>query len=312
MKLTVGAVIREPLLTTLRFVSWYLDQGADEIILCFDDPNDPSLPILSRVEKVTCVPCTDAFWPKCGMTSDRRFTRRQNKAMEYFYRRAASGWFLHVDGDELLHLQGRRLRDMLGYFPDDVRGVLVQPAEALCVPGDVNRNHFRLPMSRQAIRAVYGDLAGVMRPRGGLTGHHVGKTVTRTGYDTAHMRQHYMHFDDRSMLVDRVFGPAEGAFLLHFVDQGFEVWKSKLLWRLSARGFAPPMEKVVRNALDSDKTEKALWALYAKLHVFDTERLGILETHKAHYSIELQFSRLMRQHFPGYLNASVAPTLRAG
>ena len=51
--LTVGAILREPLETTLRFVSWYLDAGADQIVLCFDDPLDPAIEVLRRNDVVT-------------------------------------------------------------------------------------------------------------------------------------------------------------------------------------------------------------------------------------------------------------------
>ena len=40
--LTVGCVLKETVPVTLHFVSWYLREGADRILLCFDDPDDPN------------------------------------------------------------------------------------------------------------------------------------------------------------------------------------------------------------------------------------------------------------------------------
>lgn len=309
--LTVGAVICEPLYTTLRFVSWYLSQGADRIVLCFDNPDDPAIDVLAQAERVTCVRCTEAFWAKCGMSPERRFTKRQNKAMEYFYRRAEPGWFLHVDGDELLHLQGRTLAQTLEYMPTDVRGVLFMPAEEIRVAQPGGRSHFRLPMARPAVRKIYGKYARQMRRRQGLTGHRIGKAATRTGFTTARMRQHHMHFDDRSTLIDRWFGPPEGAFLLHFVGQTFDVWQSKLRWRLSARGFAGPMSNLLAEVMASENSAAELHALYRSLHFFDETRLAQLDEFNVHYAVDLGLDGIIAAYFPDHAKTSCAPVLSA-
>ena len=81
--LTVGAILREPLAATLRFVSWYLEAGADQIVLCFDDPWDPAIDLLKDHPQVQVIRCTRRFWLDRGCRPRTRFTKRQNLAMQH-------------------------------------------------------------------------------------------------------------------------------------------------------------------------------------------------------------------------------------
>lgn len=298
--LTVAAVMREPLAQTLLFASWYLEQGATKIIICFDDPEDAAIQLLEGHANVTCVPCTAAFWACVGIAPERRFPRRQNKAIGHFYAKQSDGWFLHVDGDELVYLEGRSLAEELAQTEPDVRGVTIQPAENIQTPSDTSTEHFRLPMRRYAVRQIYGGLAGAMQKRQGLSGHTEGKTATRAGIEDAMMRQHAMHLADGSLAVDRVIGANEGAYLLHFFDQGYEVWRSKLEWRLSSSGYRGQLDALLRETLAGLDPEAALRALYAEMHVFDESRLDRLREMDAHFSLQIDRTELIAKYFPDW------------
>lgn len=296
--LTVATVMREPLAQTLLFVSWYLEQGADQIIICFDDPEDAAILHLKSHDSVTCVSCTPTFWTQIGIGPERRFQRRQNHAIGHFYDQQSEGWFLHVDGDELVHLEGRSLAEELAGAPSDVRGITVAPAEHIQTPGNSDALHFRLPMRRYAVRQIYGLRAGAMQKRQGLSGHTEGKTVTRAGIKNAVMRQHAMHLPDGSLVVDRVMAAAEGAYLLHFFDQGYEVWRSKLEWRLSSSGYRGKLDALLRETLAGPDVEETLRALYDEMHVFDDGRLERLRQMEAHFSLKIERAALVAKHFP--------------
>lgn len=57
----VGAIMNEPLPEVLKFCAWYLALGADEVVICFDNPDDPAINILSDHPRLRCISCTPAF-----------------------------------------------------------------------------------------------------------------------------------------------------------------------------------------------------------------------------------------------------------
>lgn len=296
--LTVCGVLKESLRTTLQFVSWYLEQGADQIILCFDDPQDAAIEVLKDTPKVRCVRCTPEFWRSIGMTVDRRFTRRQNRAVQKFYREQEEGWFLHVDGDELVHLEGRTLAEELKITDPDVRAVQILPVENIQTDQPEGVAHFRLLMSRRAVRRIYTGQHGAMQRRQGLSGHTEGKCATRAGLVDAQMRQHFMHYADGAAIIDRTIGPEEGAYLLHFFDQGYDVWRNKVPWRMSAAGYRGLLGEMMREILDGPEPEEEMRKLYDFMHFFDAERIEKLKQWDAHLSLELDLDGLVTKHFP--------------
>lgn len=301
--LTVGCVLRESLPVTLHFVSWYLREGADRMILCFDDPQDPAIAVLSDHPKVDCVPCTDAFWHGIGINPAVRFARKQNLVMSHFYKQQVDGWFFYVDGDELLHLQGRTLAEELDQTPDDIRSVTFLPAENIQSPQLEGAAQFRLAMSRDAVRRVYGERAGLMQKRQGLSGHTVGKTANRAGMEGLGMRQHFMQHPDGTVVMDKVVGPDDGAYLLHFFDQGYDIWRAKLPWRLASSGFPGRIKVVLNEMLALDDPEPALRALYDQIHVFDNARLEVLAECGARFAMPMDRGALVGQTFAAHADA---------
>ncbi|KIN63383.1 Glycosyl transferase family 2 [Sulfitobacter noctilucicola] len=299
--LTVGAILREPLVDTLRFVDWYQEQGADQVILCFDDTDDPAIEALAHREGVRCIPCTHKFWRQIGINPGARFTKRQNAAMQFVYDRSPVGWFLNVDGDEFVHLEGRNLKEEVSRQPKDVNAFIIRPVERIRCPHSPDYLQFRMPMPRWRCKAIYGDFSQAMRKRQGLAGHWYGKSVTRTGLIKHTMRQHFMQTPEGDHLTDVTLGPEQGAYLLHFVDQGFEAWRSKLEWRLSSRGFRPEMAAFINAALVSAEPEKALRAIHDALFVFDAPRISKLEEAGASFRVDLRENEKFRGYFSGEL-----------
>lgn len=295
----VATILNEPLPTTLRFVAWYLEQGADRIILFFDNPQDPAIDLLMHHAQVDCVACTPAFWEQLGTSPDERFTRRQNLALGMAYAALESGWFLNVDSDELLYLEGRKIRSELEQTPQDVAGIRVLPAEKIQTPDHPGMSCFRLPMQRWARRKVYPTEAHVVARRLGLAGHTVGKSLTRAGLKNVNLRQHWVERADETAITDRVLGPQDGAYLLHFFDQGYDVWRRKLDWRLSSRGYRQRMRDRIEAIMAQDDPEPELRALYDALHVFDADRVAILEQVRACVKLPLVVDDYVENHFPG-------------
>ncbi len=275
--LTVGAILKEPVSTVVRFVEWYAAQGAGCIVLCFDDPEDPAIEVVSGREDVIAIRATAEFWEGLGTTADERFTKRQNLAMGHVYRNIPEGgWFLNVDSDELLFLEERTIAQEVARQPASCRALRFLPAEHIQSPDDPDRLYFRLPQKGWVQRSIYGDLAQAVKPRHGLMGHTVGKSVTRTGLSPVKVRQHWIE-DQDGPIEGATLSADEGAYLFHFVDQGYEVWRNKIRWRLSSRGFRLPMRLEIEARMDGPEPEAALRDLYDCLHVFNEERLAQME-----------------------------------
>lgn len=294
-RLTVGTILREPASTVMRFVAWYMAQDADRIVLCFDDPEDPAIELFDHVERVECIRCTPEFWHSVGIDPEARFTKRQNRAMAYVYATVADGWFLNVDSDELLHLDGRTLAEEVERQAAEVRAIRVEPVEHLNTP-DSDGTHFRCLMRPWMQRKVYGDLAPAMKPRKGLMGHTLGKSVTRAGLADVVVRQHWVQSAEGEALNDVTLGTGEGAYLLHFVDQGFETWRAKLPWRLSSRGFRGPIREILTDVLQEPDPEPALRRLYDMFFVFDQARLEKLAECGARFDLPLDLDQVVAEH----------------
>lgn len=291
---SVVAVVNETPQVIRRFVSWYLAAGATKIFLFFDNPDDPSIQMVEHLDKVVAEPCTKDFWGKLDVDPSDRFTRRQNRACRHGYNSAPEGWVLNVDADELIFLREGSIADLLAVQSDETRTVLVRPAEEVVPPHDTGALWFRRPMSRYAVQAVYGDIAGLVIRNHGMVGHSLGKSFIRTGLGRFRMRQHAPMFRG-VQIVDKTLGAEDGIELLHFHNRGYDDWRRKLDYRLTNVGFRPRM----RNALLAarDQGEPALKALFYRLYGVDkTQSTAMLDAGVLQMR-DLDFQKIEREFF---------------
>lgn len=283
--LTVAAILKEDLPITLRFAAWYLAQGADKVQLFLDDPSDPAADLLEHHPNIDIIRCNDAFWAQLGLSRADRFTKRQNAVLTWAYQQAApGGWLMNVDADELVYFEGRRLSDLTRTVRAGIASVRILPAEIVQSPRS-DGTHFRLPMKRWARVRVYGEAGNVLIRRSGLVGHHVGKSMVRTGMPGVTLRQHWAQDAEGNQIDGRELGPKQGAYLLHMFDRGYASWRAKLDWRLSASGFRPPAAEALTALLASDDPESGLRALYDGAHVFAEDRIAVLKDVRAHMAV---------------------------
>lgn len=258
----VVAVVKEPEHILRRFVGWYLAQGASRITLYFDDPSDPSLPLLSGLPKVDAVACTPDFWRGIGEDPETRFTARQNSALTHGYHQDGADWVLVVDADELLWREGG-LPDLLAAQPDGTRSLMVPPAEYALSEGEGAT--FRLPIPRRVVNEIYGDLADIFRRRLGLIGHAIGKAVHRAGQPDIRLRQHWAVEADGATVPYATATAADGAYLLHYLSPDYASWRAKLDWRLSSSGYHVGIHALVEKLRTEESDPEA-----AYLRLFDT------------------------------------------
>lgn len=303
--LTIATICREPVLNVLRFVAWHRQLGADRIVIYFDDPADPAIAHITKLDFVEAIPCSPDFWRDLGVDPDVRFVTRQNAAMTAAYRRAATGWVGVLDGDELFYAP-EGLKPVLRRLGPDIRSIRIQTSEKISAPGGP---WFRDPIDKHGLRALYGDLTPLMRRNRGLVGHAIGKSLTRSGLDLRLIRQHFPVGSDRKELTDLVLGPADGLRLLHFFEQGWESWRRKLDWRLGSWGFAPRMAAHLQNLAAQADDPEAVWRwVYALLHEFDELRLDKLAQFGGLFRPELDLLAPARAMFGADLVDALAAT----
>ena len=294
---SVVTIAREHPDVIRRFVAWHLDAGAAQMTIFFDDPDDPCIAMLSHLPQVRTVACTPEFWASLDSGPDKPFTKRQNRVSRHGYEQAPQGWVLVIDADELLYPTGDlSVSDYLSSLPDDCRSVLVEPAER--VELDDGGQAFRRPLPRWAMRLVYGDFAGLVFRNKGMAGHHVGKSLTRTGIDILRMRQHFGLMADGNPVTDARTGPEDGMVLLHFHGRGYDDWRRKLDYRLANVGFRPQLAGALRAARDAGD-EAALRGYYDRLNRLGAEQFDALRRKGLALTPDLAIDEKIARYFPG-------------
>lgn len=287
MKWHVGAIVNEPESEILRFVAWYLRQGAHGITLFFDNPDDPTATLMEQHPDVTVIRCTPYFWQNLGLTPDVRFTKRQNAALNWLYRRTPADWLLNVDADEFIYTSPDSIEAFLGAQPDDIEAVRVETAEVV-MPRSLSHetSHYRLPMSRLTAQAVYGESLRFFGPkRKGLVGHAAGKAFVRCGKSDIRLRQHWAESTSGRDVSERIIPAGPQAALLHHIGDKYDVWREKIEWRLSSRGYIASLNQVMTEALGADDSEVRFQALYEDLHGCSDERLQRLQDAGVYMSV---------------------------
>ena len=270
---SVVTVLKENLETSMEFVRWYKRLGAREIIMFFDDPNDPAIAKLADTEGVIAIGCDPAFWDSIGQFDGKKFVKRQNAALNHGYRMVTSDWVLAVDSDEKLYDAAGLLTHRLAGVAPECRAIRSESTEALkCVePGTTKM--FRTPMTSEQITDIYGEEAWLFRRRNGLVGHYQGKSIIRAGQQDIRLRQHWAEDHERNKIGDLMLTARDGIYLLHQIGADYAVWREKLEWRNEAWGFARYINQHMTE-LRQNNDEDGLEQLYRSLHEADAAKIA--------------------------------------
>ncbi len=302
---TVVTVLNESIESTLRFVSWYLVNGAARVVLYFDNPDDPSIEFLQSNEQVECIRCDDEFWTSLGTTKDARFTLRQVSAINHGYRNLQTEWMLNVDSDEFVYFSKENISQFLASQTDDINVINIGVAEYLSTSADDNDPYsgpmnFRTPCDHKYIlRHIHGENTWYFSKKRGLVGHTDGKSFIRKGMKDIHVRQHWPQDAGKNVICDLKLGPEDNAYILHFLTRGFDKWQSRLEWRVKSWNFAKRVKLLLVGAIES-KDEKRLKEAYNLLHVADKEKLDRMRETGCLLELELPFNEHIKTFFPNY------------
>ncbi|MBE1286082.1 MAG: glycosyltransferase family 2 protein [Rhodobacteraceae bacterium] len=294
----VASILKEPLFVTLRFVAWYLEQGADHVTLFFDDPQDPAIGVLDTHPDVTCIPCTAEFWGKIGLSPDIRFTKRQNAAITWAYHRLQEGWLLNVDSDEFLVLKSGSVSDLLARQEATTQAVRIRTAELVRPETPQPDLQFRTPMARDVARRVYQDNAKLFGPRRqGLMGHPQGKSLTRAGLRRARLRQHWAEIPRQGRAREVELSAKDGAYLLHMIGEDYYSWRRKVDWRMASAGFTHALTDQIADVLTQEDPEPDLFEIYLGLHELSDDALARLHQEGVGVSLAVDLDRPAQRLF---------------
>lgn len=290
--------MNEPLAEVLKFCAWYLERGAHELVICFDNPDDPAIARLTGHPRIRAIPCTAAFWGALDLTPDVAFVTRQNAALTWIYHQYPDGWLLNVDADEFLYLVGRDVADLLAEVPAEKKSLRVRTAERVLTEENPTCAHFRLPMARPVRRAVYGEDAPLFGPRReGLVGHSHGKSFVRSGIRGLALRQHWPRGLRDDGADELVLGHQDRAYLLHMIGARYDIWRDKVTWRSASRGFTTGLTERIAAAQAAPAPEEALRDLHRRLHAATPARLSALRARDVLLTVPLELDALAEAHF---------------
>ena len=228
------------------FLAHHLELGASHIWLHLDDPADPVADALKGIDRVTVIPCDDAWW---GKRRPDRHQNRQSRNMRRLYDAAPLPWIAHLDVDEFI-LPHRPVAEVLA--ASDAILVRMRPWEALHDParpsGLFAARTFRAPLRDLEQRiAAFDDHAPAMAS--GALSHIVGKAFFRTGVPGLEPRLHG-GFLNKERITG--IGFTEDLPLLHFHAQDREAWLQRLPFRLERGAYTnnAPLNDFLSSASD--------------------------------------------------------------
>jgi Glycosyl transferase family 2 len=290
MRVGLVATLREPLEKLIHFVNYHLNVGIDHLYLFFDDPDDPAANKMTD-PRVTSTRCSSGYWKEQlqrlshgDLQSIRERcpelykhfmidlvqprvtieTRQQiNVAVALRYaKRHDLDWIFHVDGDELVYVPERSLKQELAKVPPSTDFLVFGTLEA--VPErEVYRNEFLeatlfrdvvrlqlpLPMSMHTrcanslakVHAFVGKLAGCRNAFFNgeyFRGHIIGKSIVRTSSDSLELGMHLPY--SNKPLTLRISNTGR---ILHYDCVTFEAWLEKWKRRFDGTAKASVMRK---------------------------------------------------------------------
>jgi len=235
---SVVSTVAEPPSLLLAFAAHYLSIGASEVHLFLDDPGQPGIELLKAMPGVRLTICDAAYWKTSGKKRPPRQEGRQIHNANVAYSEARSDWLFFCDADEYL-LPVQPVGKLLGQLPETVIQCRPHMSERMFGPGPqdslfAGQIKRPIPTKVAALSEAFGPLAPFTT--GGLLGHVIGKSFTRTGRSDIRIKIHMAVPKDpavemrmRKMKRLRPGPQLDGLWLVHYDGLTPLHWKLKLL-----------------------------------------------------------------------------------
>jgi hypothetical protein len=287
---TVRTTVRQ----TICFVNYHLSAGIDEIILFFDDPNDPAAEVFSDYVRVRSIKCDNKYWAARGTAAPLVTQERQEINVNYGLKLAAESgfdWIIHIDSDELLMSKGD-IKNILSLQSGDV--VRFSMKEAVSEK-DHYENIFEATLFKEPVtKEKYSQIAlalslgceGVFFEGVYFRGHMASKVAVRINSKIEWMGIH------RPLRPKMAVIETDLITLLHYDCVGIEDWRNKWISRLDKpeimarlRPHRVRQQELFKKAYGNAAAELEL---YSRLHKISEHQKSVLMQHGLLTVITLQ------------------------
>lgn len=184
----VAALADEPGVLVAAFVTHHLEQGAAEVHVCLDRPNEEARDLLAGVPGAVLHAAGEDGWAFNGL--GRRpgsHLGRQKYHASRVLAQTRLDWIVHCDTDEFVWpVAGRPVGAVLAGVRAGASWLRIEVAERVHRQGapvpDIFAGPFRLPRDDFATwgRPIYDEAARMLLHRG-VSGHQLGKSAVRSG-----------------------------------------------------------------------------------------------------------------------------------
>ncbi len=294
---SVVATVDEPLVLVQAFVAWHLSEGAAEVILYFDRPDDPAAAVLEMVPQVRVIRCGADYWGARHGGRPAKHEVRQIHNATHAYLDCGADWLLHCDADEYLwpHVP---IAAALAAVDPLADAAIVPVAERVYLPdtagGSIFNGAFRRPFVGSAVAgaALFGN--GYAMTHRGLTGHAQGKAISRIGRGLKLSIHRPRPHDALRMET------LSGAELLHFDGLTRAQWIFKLLRKadhFAHRGGMEPSPHRQRQIDAIRANPDAASALHDKLKSVSGARVAALRANGLLLEANLDSGKALAGYF---------------
>lgn len=283
------SLMRESPEVVLRFASYYVREGAEEVLVYYDGAPPAELSG-SEPAGLAVIACDDAFWAKTGGLRPVALEERQAAVYRLGLARCRSAWLLVVDADEYV-FGDRAIGTFLDQVPADADAVKLPTAEAVWGPGDdldtpFGSTHFRTVWPRDRLwrllrGPLYGRAARYMRR--GVVGHVGGKEFLRAGRPYSRIGNNAADRDGVtiSRFAAEIDPGLAGMYLGHFDAIGLARWREKWRQRIEKETVAVGMTAVRNSQMElvaerMRRGEGAMRRLFGELYGLGRAQYGLL------------------------------------
>ena len=237
MSFSVCVVCSEQPAIVSRFVTYYLEQGAEQVFVYLDEgAPDPSLPPDAKLKVVSCAELLESR----GLSRRPQYIEEvQITAYGHAFETFSAEWLLVCDIDEFVACPGR-ITDRLSQLPADWQFAILPVAEAVWGPGDpkfepFGCSYFRTKahkgLGRAQSRILYGQNGRFLVA--GLVGHCFGKYFVRKDAPVTSLGIHRPESAAplKGGATHDIRATSE-LFLYHFDAISYDRWHTKWLGRL--------------------------------------------------------------------------------
>lgn len=299
------ATVDEPPALVQAWVAWHLALGAKEVFVYFDRPDDPAADLIEGTPRVHVTRCDAAYWEAKGRRPDPHQSRQLRNGTDAFHRTQAA-WLLHLDADEYLWCESD-LAQELSEQEVEVDFVRLRNVERIYRAGEaaptIFGDAFRKPLKGQPERGA--ELFGpdfLMTSRG-LTGHSVGKSITRVRGDRK-IAIHKPRGQNKAETEALVRSFSSSTTLLHFDGLTPLNWIYKLLRKahsISDEGgiaASPHRQKQLDAVVAKAHDPATATDLHDRLKVVDETRMSELLWLGLTYEVPFDVTAALAEVFP--------------